>query len=87
MSPTPTTTLNMSTQTIIDKFNNTLTTITALVNEIKFKHHNGQLMKRRKMLQKRCIINQAKAHHQRKKFQKIESRKAAIREFFNNSSE
>jgi hypothetical protein len=71
--------------TITDKLNNTLTTFASMIREIQFKHHNGQLIKRRKMLQRREYINQAKAQHHRRKLLKIESRKAALRELFGST--
>jgi hypothetical protein len=73
-------------QSITDKLNNTLTMMSAMLREMQFRQHNGQLMKRRRMLQRRSVVNQAKAQHQRKKFLKAESRKAALRELFTSSS-
>jgi hypothetical protein len=74
-------------QSLTDKLNNTLTTMSAMMREMQFKHHNGQLLKRRRMLQRRTMVNQAKAQHQRKRYLKAESRKAALRELFSNNSE
>mmetsp|Transcript_1546 Transcript_1546/g.1552 ORF Transcript_1546/g.1552 Transcript_1546/m.1552 type:complete len:105 (+) Transcript_1546:89-403(+) len=65
-----------------DKLNNNIMSINMFIRELKFQHHNGQLMKRRRMLQKRQAVNHAKAIHQRKKHIQIESQKAAIKEYF-----
>jgi hypothetical protein len=73
--------------TITDKLNNALTSFASVLREIQFKHHTGQLIKRRKMLQRREYLNQAKAQHHRRKLHKIESRKAALREFFSSPAE
>ncbi len=39
-------------------------------------------MKRRRLLQKRQVVNTAKIQHKRRRQREIESQKAAIKEFF-----
>lgn len=68
-------------QTYTDKLNNSILIFSNIIREIKFQHRQGQLIKRRRMLQKRNNINHAKAFHQRKKQIQIETNKNAIKEF------
>lgn len=75
-------TINIHLQSYTDKLNNTLMRVSSFFRELEYRHHNSQLMKRRRLLQKRQVVNHAKVQHKRRRQREIESQKAAIKEFF-----